>query len=62
MRYIIMCGGTYPKWGDTPRQLLKLPSGETIVGRTIRLLRENGVTDPPPLPPPIQLLKPLSPI
>ena len=44
-RYVIMCGGTYPKWGETPRQLLKLPSGETIVGRTIRLLRENGVTD-----------------
>lgn len=45
MKYIIMCGGTYPKWGETPRQLLKLPSGETIVGRTIRLLRENGVTN-----------------
>ena len=44
MKYIIMCGGTYPKW-ETPRQLLKLQSGETIVGRTIRLLRENGVTD-----------------
>lgn len=43
-KYIIMCGGEYPKW-DTPRQLLKLPSGETIVGRTIRLLRENGIED-----------------
>ena len=45
MKYIIMAGGKYPKWGETPRQLLKLQSGETIVGRTIRLLRENGVTD-----------------
>lgn len=44
MKYIIMCGGEYPKW-EAPRQLLKLPSGETIVGRTIRLLRETGITD-----------------
>ncbi len=44
MKYIIMCGGKYPKW-ETPRQLLKLQSGETVVGRTIRLLRENGVAD-----------------
>lgn len=42
MKYVIMCGGVYTKW-DTPRQLLKLPSGETIVGRTIRLLRECGI-------------------
>ena len=43
MKYIIMCGGTYPKWG-TPRQLIKV-GDETIVERTIRLLRENGVED-----------------
>ena len=43
MRYIIMCGGEYRKW-DTPRQLLKI-NGETILERTIRLLRENGVED-----------------
>lgn len=43
MQYIIMCGGNYPKW-DTPRQLLKI-KGESIVARTIRLLRENGVDD-----------------
>ena len=36
-----MCGGTYRKW-ETPRQLLEL-HGETIVARTIRLLRENGI-------------------
>jgi NDP-sugar pyrophosphorylase family protein len=43
MRYIIMCGGSYLKW-KTPRQLLPV-DGEPIVARTIRLLREHGVTD-----------------
>ena len=43
MQYIIMCGGAYSSW-KTPRQLLKI-KGEPIVARTIRLLRENGVTD-----------------
>lgn len=43
MKYIIMCGGKYEKW-KTPRQLLEY-RGETIVGRTIRLLREAGVHD-----------------
>lgn len=43
MRYIIMCGGTYTKW-DTPRQLTEI-KGEPILLRTMRLLRENGVTD-----------------
>lgn len=43
MKYIIMCGGRYAKW-ETPRQLLQI-KGETIVHRTIRLLREKGVTD-----------------
>ena len=43
MKYIIMCGGTYPKW-ETPRQLLEV-NGEAIVARTIRLLRENGIED-----------------
>lgn len=38
-----MCGGIYRKW-KKPRQLLKI-NGETIVERTIRLLREAGVTD-----------------
>lgn len=42
MRYIIMCGGDYP-W-ETPRQMLDI-NGEPMVARTIRLLRENGVTD-----------------
>ena len=43
MKYIILCGGKYPKW-DKPRQLLEI-SGEPIVERTIRLLKENRVTD-----------------
>lgn len=43
MIYIIMCGGQYREW-ETPRQLLKV-KGEPIVARTIRLLKENGVTD-----------------
>ena len=43
MKYIIMCGGQYKKW-ETPRQLTKI-NGETIVERTIRLLREIGVDD-----------------
>lgn len=43
MKYIIMCGGTYPKF-STPRQLIEI-KGEPIVARTIRLLRENGVED-----------------
>ncbi len=43
MKYIILCGGKYPKW-ETPRQLLEI-NGEQIVQRTIRILRENGVDD-----------------
>lgn len=43
MQYIIMCGGVYHEW-QTPKQLLVV-NGEHIVERTIRLLRECGVTD-----------------
>ena len=43
MKYIIMCGGSYERW-ETPRQLTEI-CGEPIVARTIRLLRENGVSD-----------------
>lgn len=42
-KYIIMCGGNYAKF-EKPKQLLKV-CGEVIVERTIRLLRENGITD-----------------
>lgn len=43
MKYIIMCGGGYPKW-ETPRQLTKF-NDETLVERTIRMLRQVGATD-----------------
>ena len=43
MKYIICCGGTYAKW-DRPKHLTEL-KGEPLVARTIRLLRENGITD-----------------
>lgn len=43
MKYIIMCGGVYPRW-ETPRQLTEI-HGEALVARTIRLLKENGVDD-----------------
>lgn len=43
MKYIIMCGGRYRKWAY-PRQLWAI-NGEKIVSRTIRLLKECGVTD-----------------
>lgn len=43
MKYIIMCGGTYSGW-ETPRHLSMI-RGEPVVSRTIRLLREAGVTD-----------------
>ena len=38
-----MCGGTYQQW-ERPRQLINI-NGEAIVERTIRLLREAGITD-----------------
>ena len=43
MKYIIMCGGQYDDWA-IPRQLTEV-SGEPVVARTIRLLKEAGITD-----------------
>jgi len=43
MKYILMCGGRYEIW-EKPRHLSVI-CGEEIVERTIRLLKENGVTD-----------------
>lgn len=43
MRYIIMCGGEYSQF-KTPKQLIEI-NGETLVGRTIRLLKEAGIDD-----------------
>lgn len=42
-KYIIMCGGEYKQF-EKPRQL-SVVCGEELVERTIRLLRENGITD-----------------
>ena len=43
MKVIIMCGGVYDHF-KIPKQL-SVVNGETLVGRTIRLLKENGITD-----------------
>ena len=43
MKYIIMCGGEYKEW-ETPKHLMVV-NGEHIVSRTIRLLKEQGITD-----------------
>ena len=43
MIYVIMCGGHYARW-EKPRQLLPV-FDEPIVARTIRLLKNEGVTD-----------------
>ena len=42
-KYIIMCGGHYKHW-EKPRHL-SVVMGEELVARTIRLLKENGITD-----------------
>lgn len=43
MQVIIMCGGKYSYFG-TPKQLSVI-KGETLLERTIRLLKENGIND-----------------
>lgn len=43
MKYIIMCGGEYYRF-ETPKHL-SVVNGERLVDRTIRLLKENGITD-----------------
>ena len=43
MKYVIMCGGNYGDF-ETPKQLTIINS-ETLVDRTIRLLKENGVNE-----------------
>ena len=43
MKYILMCGGRYDKF-KTPKHLFKV-NGEVIIERTIRLLKENGISD-----------------
>lgn len=43
MKYIIMCGGNYDDF-TTPKQLTII-NGEALIERTIRLLKENGITE-----------------
>lgn len=43
MKYVIMCGGKYDNF-QTPKQL-SVVNGETLLERTMRLLKENGITD-----------------
>ena len=42
-KYIIMCGGNYTYF-ETPKQMSVI-NGEMLVARTIRLLKERGITD-----------------
>lgn len=47
MKYIIMCAGDGKRWGNylgIPKHFVKI-NGETLIGRTTRLLKENGITD-----------------
>lgn len=45
MKYIIMCGGTTKcSFSDLPKPMVEV-CGESLVVRTIRLLRENGIDD-----------------
>ena len=44
MKYILMCGGNYKDQFDIPKPLLEI-NGEKLVERTIRLLKENSITD-----------------
>ncbi len=44
MKYIIMADGKGTRWGnyqDKPKHLIEI-DGETLLGRTVRLLRENS--------------------
>ena len=43
MKYVLMCGGYYNMF-DKPKQMIKIGK-EMLFERTLRLLRENGVTD-----------------
>ena len=43
MKYIIMCGGYYDNF-TVPKQL-SVVNGETLLERTIRLLKENGIEE-----------------
>lgn len=47
MLYVIMCAGNGTRWNNylgIPKHLIEI-NGETLLGRTTRLLKENGITD-----------------
>ena len=47
MKYIIMAAGEGKRWNNylgVPKHLIEI-NGETLLGRTTRLLRENGIED-----------------
>lgn len=44
MKYIILANYTNKDLFDTPKQLIEI-NGEAIIGRTIRLLKKNGIED-----------------
>ena len=47
MKYIIMAAGAGTRWNNylgVPKHLIEI-NGETLLGRTTRLLKENGVED-----------------
>lgn len=46
-KYVIMAAGNGTRWSDylgVPKHLVEI-NGETILGRTTRLLKENGIND-----------------
>lgn len=47
MKYVIMCAGKGERWNNylgIPKHLIEI-NGEPLLGRTTRLLKENGITD-----------------
>ena len=47
MKYVIMCAGNGKRWGNflgIPKHLVKI-KGETLLGRTTRLLKKYGIND-----------------
>jgi len=47
MKVLILCAGDGSRWGNylgVPKQLVTI-NGETLLDRTIRLLRENQIAD-----------------
>jgi molybdopterin-guanine dinucleotide biosynthesis protein A len=41
----ILAGGKSRRYGGRPKGLLQLPTGETIISRLIRLMRETAITE-----------------